>query len=167
MPNTNNLKQANCGGTLFFFFIGLTDKFSWLIEFVLFLCAASNALWWYMFNELHRSWNTQMIFAAGMCLSFLGAALHCRRPPQDPESDSDEDSDDDEELTEEEFIEKIQQEERELAALKELQKQRLDGVKNGTRHRLQKDRSSGSKKNSNKNIKDEANEYLFIEVSYF
>ena len=156
LPNTNNLKQANCGGTLFFFFIGLTDKFSWLIEFVLFLCAASNALWWYMFNELHRSWNTQMIFAAGMCLSFLGAALHCRRPPQDPESDSDEDSDDDEELTEEEFIEKIQQEERELAALKELQKQRLDGVKNGTPAPATE--GLVQRKTATKILKDEANE---------
>ena len=97
-----------------------------------------------------------MIFAAGMCLSFLGAALHCRRPPQDPESDSDEDSDDDEELTEEEFIEKIQQEERELAALKELQKQRLDGVKNGTPAPATE--GLVQRKTATKILKDEANE---------
>jgi len=71
-----------------------------------------------------------MIFAGGVCLSILGAALHCRRPMPDPESDSDEDSDE-EEMSQEEFLEKIKQEERELEALKELQKKRLASVKSG------------------------------------
>jgi hypothetical protein len=106
-------------------FIGLTDKFSWLIEFVLLLCGVSNALWWYMFNELKRSYNTQAIFAVGLVLSLMGAALHCRRPMPDPEDEDDSDTDsDDEELTKEELLEKIKAEDRELQLLKKLQKKR-------------------------------------------
>ena len=125
--------QANIGGTLFFFFIGITDKFSWLIEFVLLLCAVSNALWWYMFNELRRSTNTQAVFAGGLVVALTGAVLHWRRPMPDPEDESDSDDDsDDEELSQEQFLKKIQQEERELAALKALQAKRLAQVPKGT-----------------------------------
>ena len=85
-----------------------------------------------MFNELHRSLNTQAVFAGGLVLSLLGAALHCRRPMPEPEDDSDDDSDsDDDEMSQEQFLEKIKQEERELAALKKLQLGRLAKVKGG------------------------------------
>lgn len=149
-PTRPSTTQANCGGTLFFFFVGLTDKFSWLIECVLLLCAVSNGLWWYMFNELHRSFNTQMVFAGGLGVSLLGAALHCRRPMPEPEDDDDDDDDsEDEELSEEAFLEKIKQEERELDALKKLQLARLQKVKDG---------DLVKRKNAKKAVKDEVEE---------
>ena len=103
-----------------------------------------------MFNELHRSFNTQMVFAAGLGASLLGAALHCRRPMPEPEDDDDDDDDsDDEELSEEAFLEKIKQEERELDALKKLQLARLQKVKDG---------DLVKRKNAKKSVKDEVEE---------
>mgnify|MGYP006185550479 FL=1 len=86
-----------------------------------------------MFNELRRSTNTQAVFAGGLVVALTGAVLHWRRPMPDPEDESDSDDDsDDEELSQEQFLKKIQQEERELAALKALQAKRLAQVPKGT-----------------------------------
>ena len=102
-----------------------------------------------MFNELHRSMNTQIVFAGGMCLSLLGAGLHCRRPMPDPEDDDDEHDSDDDELSEEAFLEKIKQEERELEALKKLQLARLKKVTDG---------ELVKRKNATKAVKNEVEE---------
>ena len=118
---------ANCGGSVFFFFVGITDNFSWLIECVLWLCAVSNLLWLYMFHQLQRSQNTLMLFGGLAALSVLGAILHWRRPVVEANDDSDSDSDSDG-LS---FEERIAQEELELAQLKLMQKRRLEKMKQG------------------------------------
>ena len=119
--------RSNSGGTLFFFFVAISDKFSWLIEFVCLLCVVSNCLWLYMFNELRRSQNTQMVFAGFAALSVLGAILHWRRPPADDyDSDiTDSDDSDDEGLT---WEEKVRRDEEELAQLKRMRERQAKRV---------------------------------------
>jgi hypothetical protein len=123
--NTHNRRDS--GGTLFFFFVAINDKFSWLIEFVCLLCVVSNCLWLYMFNELKRSQNTQMVFAGFAALSLLGAILHWRRPPADDyDSDvTDSDDSDDEGLS---WEEKVRRDEEELAQLKRMRERQAKRV---------------------------------------